>query len=289
MKTQPSILIVGGNGFVGSTIARSFANDYKVFSTFHAHYTPIPGVTYVPMNMNDKDGAKRFAIMTHPNFVIFCAGTHDWFEAEKEEKLTQAIHAGAPGNILTATEVFKPKFIYISSDLVFSGRTGNFHEDDTTIPFLTLGKAKLSAENYIRGKSLNHVIIRSAPLLGRGTVHHPSWWDRLRRALSMEQTIGLSRRMVHSPVHISRLVAIVRKVLETDIKNTVLHVGGGTRLSEYDLGVEIATRFGFKQGLIQGGETHGVKDDFSLNTTRTLKALKLAPVSIEESIELLCS
>lgn len=241
------------------------------------------------MNMNDKDGAKRFAIMTHPNFVIFCAGTHDWFEAEKEEKLTQAIHAGAPGNILTATEVFKSKFIYISSDLVFSGRSGNFHEDDTTIPFLTLGKAKLSAENYIRGKSLNHVIIRSAPLLGRGTVHHPSWWDRLRRALSMEQTIGLTHRMVHNPVHISRLVDTIRKVIEADIKNTVLHVGGNTRLSEYDLGVEIAKRFGFKEDLIQGGDAGGIKDDFSLNTTKSLLLAKLDPISLEKSLDLLSS
>jgi dTDP-4-dehydrorhamnose reductase len=237
------------------------------------------------MNMNDRDGAKRFSIMTHPNFVIFCAGSNDWLEAEKDERLAQAIHAGGPGNILSATEVFKPKFIYLSSDLVFSGRSGNFHEDDTTIPFLTLGKAKLSGETYIRGKSLNHVIVRSAPLLGRGTVHHPSWWDRLRRTLSMEQSVTLSHRMVHNPVHISRLIETLKKVMEKDIKNAVLHVGGDTRLSEYDLGLAIAERYQFKTGLIRGSEPVDDPDDFSLNTSKTLASLKMSTLSIEDSIE----
>jgi dTDP-4-dehydrorhamnose reductase len=191
--------------------------------------------------------------------------------------------------MLTAAEYLKAKYIYLSSDWVFSGLDGNFGESDTAIPFHALGKTKLGAENYIRSRSLNHIIIRCAPLLGRGTLDHPSWLDRLREAAVFGKPLSLSDRSIHNPVHIQELASLIDRIIEGDIRNKTLHLGGLTRISEYELALKIFETFGYSgknlSPLKSGPES--MTQDFTLNTTQTLRLLKTEPLLLEQSLDLL--
>lgn len=287
-RIEKSVLIVGGNGFIGSSLTRDLAKDHKVYSTFNTRFTEVPGVTYLPTNMNDKDSAKRTAFWAHPNVLIYCAGAYDWKEAEQDEKITQAIHGGGPVNMVTGAEVFKPKIIYLSSDLVFSGKDGNFHEDDTTLPYLQLGKAQVTAETFVRSRSLNQVVLRVSSVLGRGPVDHPSWWDKLRLQISKGQPVKLSSRMIHNPVSVTAVTEAVRTIIDNDIRNQNLHLGGLDRVSEVETGKALAEYFGLNPDLIQEVETSASAsslNDFSLNFSKSLSILKMKPRSLLENIQ----
>ncbi len=290
MKSGQNVLIIGGTGFVGSTIARALAPHYNVTSTFNRPYSPIKGVNYLPYtNSGEVDHCKMVVIRAEPNVVIYCGGSNDWVYCEQNLKMTQIAHSASASNMLSAADVFKPKYIYISSDAIFSGADGNYAESDTAIPSFQIGKSKLSSENYVRNRSLNHAIIRCAPLLGRGTLEHPSFIDQLRESILREKKVKYPTKSIHNPVHISILVQTVKKIIENDIKNKTLHVGGLSKVSMFELALMIATQQELNADWVEASdlEVSGTENDYSLNFTQTLRLLKTEPLFLEQSLDLL--
>jgi dTDP-4-dehydrorhamnose reductase len=290
MSAGKKILIVGGSGFVGSQLARMLSAKHSVVCTHRQAFTPLAGIEYVAFNgIHDKDRCSTLVRQTEPDVVVFAAGSNDPARAEKDPNQTQTVHLTGANQLLIAAEYAKAKYIYLSSDWVFSGADGNFAESDTAIPPNSLGKTKLGAENYIRSRSLNHIIIRCAPLLGRGTLDHPSWLDRIRESAAFQRPIALSDRSIHNPVHIRELATLIDRVLEGDVRNKTLHLGGLTRISEYQLAMGIYESFGFDRKnltALKSGPENTVQD-FSLNTTQTLRLLKTEPLFLEQSLDLL--
>jgi dTDP-4-dehydrorhamnose reductase len=284
------ILIVGGNGFVGSNLGRLLSKNHEVTVTWHRNLTPDPRVKSVQFaGLHEKDACVHLVQALEPSVVVYAAGLSDPVRAEKDPAQLMVTHTNGANHMLIAADYVKAKSIFLSSDYVFAGLEGNYLESDTTIPFNALGKAKLAAENFIRSRSLNHVVIRSAPLLGRGTLDHPSWLDHLRDLSPTPRKLSLSRKQIHNPVHIRELATAVERVLEYDVRNKVLHLGGLTRISEYDLALRFLGHFNLPKEHIHPLDSvlEYQYQDYSLNFTQTLKLLQTEALFLEQSLDLL--
>ena len=287
--TKLKILIVGGNGFVGSSLSRALVKNHQVFSTYHRSYTPIKGVYHLAIpQLTEKDRCDRFINSIEPDVVIYALGSNSEPEAEKDPKFAQSIHSTWITHLIHSTDMSKAKFVYLSSDCVFSGIDGNFGESDSAVPFSQLGKAKAGAENMVKSRSLNHLIIRCAPLLGRGTLDHPSWLDRIRERVIHESKVKISSRNVHNPVNISFLVEVLEKALELDLKNKILHVAGLTRVNSFELAQQFIQAIGLPADKIECSDSNAIANpiDYSLNFTETLNLIEAKPLLLKQSFDL---
>jgi dTDP-4-dehydrorhamnose reductase len=287
---EKKILIVGGGGYVGTNLALLLSRSHTVTLTWHRSHTPLPGIPSVQFAaIHDKDACIALVQQIQPAVIIYAAGVSDPVRAEKEPNNMMLAHTNGANHFLIAADYVKAKYLYLSSDYVFAGLEGNYQESDTTIPFNALGKAKLSAENFIRSRSLNHVVLRCAPLLGRGTLDHPSWLDRLRDPAPSTKKITLSRKQIHNPVHIRELAQAIDRVILADIRNKVLHLGGLTRISEYDLALRFLRHLDLPADHIQAFDSvmEYQYQDYSLNFTQTLGLLKTEALLLEQSLDLL--
>ncbi len=283
------VVVVGGNGFVGSSLTRALVKNYQVFSTFHRSYTPVKGATYIHVpQLTEKDRCDRFINSIKPDVVIYCLGSNSEPEAEKEPKHAQNIHSSWITHLMHSADMSKAKFIYISSDCVFSGIDGNFGESESTVPFSQLGKAKAGAENMVKTRSLNHLIIRCAPLLGRGTLDHPSWLDGIREKIIHGNKVRLPSRYIHNPVHVSFLAEVIHKAIEKDLRNKILHVAGLTRISSFDLAQQFIQKIGLSVDLVECTDANAQANpiDYSLNFTETLDLVETKPLLLEQSFDL---
>lgn len=290
MGEKRKLLIIGGNGFVGSSIARALSDNYHVFSTYHQSYTPIRNVTHILLpDLTDKDSCDRLLKSIEPSILVYCMGKNSETEAEKDARTTQLLHSGGTTHLVHAADLLKAKFIYISSDYVFSGIDGNYTETDSTIPGTQIGKAKVSGENMVKTGSLNHLIIRCAPLLGRGTLDHSSWLDQIREETLRQKKIQIPTRGLHNPVHISFLVEVLKKSIQLDVRNRILHVGGLTKISLFEFTRLFLKKFNLPTEYLEGSDASGSgsRIDYSLNFTDTLKLIEAQPLLLEQSLDLL--
>lgn len=290
MADKRKILIVGGTGYVGSSIAQFLAPKFEITCTYRKDFTPMDGVNYFGFgDISDKDKCKALMQKFAPDIVFYTAGGNDSVAAERDVPLTQYLHSTGPSVVMTAADYIKSKFIYISSDWVFAGTEGNYSETDTAMPYSQIGKAKLGAENYIRNRSGNHVIIRSAPLLGRGTLQHPSWLDVIREHQLSKKKISIPHKSKINPVHISQLLFLIEKVLEQDVKNKTFHLGGLTKTTPYEVAQAFLKKFNYDLKLIEKSDDHSSpqENDFSLNFTQSIRSFKTEPLLLEQSLDLL--
>jgi dTDP-4-dehydrorhamnose reductase len=290
-----TVLIVGGSGYVGTQIALHLKEQYKVYATYYRHYYSIPGVTFVPFDATDKDWTKRIIYSIQPQVVIYCAGSNDVEAAEENQKICDQVHGGGSVTVSGIADIYKPKFIFVSNCYVFDGKTGNYHTDETLMPVTALGKAKGNGENYIKRKAFNYLFVRCSPLIGFGNAKSLSFTDILRMRLDRGERVETLTVETHSYAHISGLLTVIERLIEGSFKNRVFHYGGLTKLNPYEFAKEFATRFGYDPQLVvpkilpqqQKLKTEGSLFDYSLNFTTTVNELKIKPLFVEESLNLL--
>jgi dTDP-4-dehydrorhamnose reductase len=255
----------------------------------------IPGVTFVPFSVANRNWIKRVAYTAQPDVVIYVAGSNSAARAEEDPRTAEQMHTSGPASVSAVAEIFQPKFIFLSSSYTFDGAKGNYKEQDIVLPSTALGKAKVGGENFIRTKSLNHVIVRSAPVFGRGNGWNLSLLDRIRMELDRGNRFELPSNEVHAFAPVSGLVDLLCRLVDSGPRNKTLHYGGLTKLSVQDFAVQFAKRFGYDPGLVLAsraaygqGTTNILNSyDYSLNCSQVAESLKIKPLLLEEGFDLL--
>lgn len=255
-----SVLIIGGSGFIGTRLALHLRETCKVFATYHSRKPRIPGITAIPLSVDNRDWCKRVAFTSQPDAIVYAAGREDLFWAEKYPREADRLHTAGAATISNVSDLLHPKFIYLSNGLVFDGVKGNYRENDTVLPSFALGKAKLGGENYIRGRSLNYLIIRSSPIIGRASAQgmfQVSFLDRLRMELDRGKRVELSKGELYSYGSVEGLCELVSTLISSGIKNRIFHYGGVSKITPYELGKSFAARFGYNPELVVPGRSLG--------------------------------
>lgn len=300
MATTKAVMLIGGSGFVGSHLALKLREKYKVISTYYTRPIQIDGVTSIPMDITNENWIKRVVYTFKPEVIIYVAGNNSREYAETEPNETERIHTGGPANVLNNSDILQPRFIYLSNCYAFDGNRGNYRESETVMPSSALGKAKVAGENFIKGKSMNYVIVRASLAYGRGNGKKLSWFDTLRMKLDRKERIELPGNELHSYVPIYGLTDTISRLIDSGPRNRIIHYGGITKLTQFELGRAIAQRFGYDPNLVMlkripvkksGGLAGGIEGlpdyDFSLNSSQTIEALKIKPLLLEEGFDLL--
>jgi len=143
------IFVTGGNGYLGKVLISYLQKDYDVFAPSSKE-----------CNILDLDNLSKIIIDFEPDMVIHLAAFVDTFGCE-EHKIN-ALDTNVLGtlNIVKACMYLNCKFVYISSEYVFSGNRGQYTINDRLDPINIYGKTKAAAE-YIVSTLSNYQIIRA--------------------------------------------------------------------------------------------------------------------------------
>lgn len=151
MKSK--ILILGGNGMLGNTLARVLAKNksFEVFSTLRSMKLTS---FFLGQNINfvnstdilDDKTLEDIFLQVRPNVVINCIGLVKQKDVSADSILNISVNSLLPHKISKLCGSYDSRFIHISTDCVFSGRKGNYLESDLPDPTDLYGKSKLLGE-----------------------------------------------------------------------------------------------------------------------------------------------
>jgi dTDP-4-dehydrorhamnose reductase len=252
------------------------------------------------MDIDNRGSVKGVVQMSKPDFIVYTPGLSAYGKSASDFAELERIYSKGAATILNIAEMSQPKFIYLSNSEVFDGDRGNYREHEPALPADVHGKAKLSGENFIRGRSLNSIIVRSSPVFGRGNGVNVSVLDRIRMRLDRGKRIELTANEIYSFAPVEGLADLIGELIaHPSIRNKTFHFGGLTKMSWADFGKTFAQRFGYDPKLIVPVNT--TRDnakaaaradkkeflDFSLNSSQAVETLKIKPLLLQESFDLI--
>jgi dTDP-4-dehydrorhamnose reductase len=284
-----NLLITGASGLFGSKLAElSTARGYQVYSGYSRD--PVASGVPIQFDVSDRRRVEEVFKKVTPEVVVHAAALTDVDKCELNKELAWKINVEGTRNIVEAAKASRAFLVYISTDYVFNGKTGQYDEADRTDPINYYGFTKLKAEELV--KDLDEyciarasVVYGSAPAAGK--INFALW---LLNQLKKGEQVKIVIDQWNSPTLNTNLADMTLEIIERKLTGT-FHLSGATRMSRYDFAKVIAQTFDLDVDLINPCSSADFSwaakrpRDSSLNTAKAQQKLKNKPLPIKQAIE----
>ncbi len=153
---MPKILIVGSSGYVGRALGHLLRCDHQVIGTY-LHHPMKAEWEMIKLDIQDRQAVQNTIQRIKPNIIFHLAYRMDNLSGsiiEGTHNLVKAWHDRGDDS----------RFIFISTDIVFSGKHPPYRETDKPDPIVPYGKAKQEAERDVL--AANGVVVRISLVYG---------------------------------------------------------------------------------------------------------------------------
>lgn len=208
------------------------------------------------------------------DYIIHCSAEVNVNLCETDREHAYKSNVEATKNL--CSQVNAKKYLYISTDSVFDGQTGNYTEESNTNPLNYYATTKLLGEAAVKEYATNHYILRTN-IFGFNNPMKKSLFEWAYTELKGEKTINGFKNMYFNPMYVGQLTLFIDKLLATNANFGTYNVGIDEKISKYDFLIKIAQSFNFSHDLVN--ETEFDQNEFvaprALNTTLNNSKAKL--------------
>ena len=241
-------LVTGAAGLLGQSLVSKLNIDFTVEALdiaenpFESH----SNLSYKKIDLTDLDTVRPLVDEFNPDIIFNCAAYTDVDGCEKNRKLARDLNVGVVENLLKTSF---GKIVQFSTDYVFNGESGPYSETDPVDPVGYYGETKLESERMIRGSKRQHLIIRTNVLFGRGVNIRSNFIIWLIDKLKAGEKLRIVTDQFNNPIHAANLADAAIEG-GAGVIDGILHAGGSSYLSRYDIAIETARHFGLDEGLL---------------------------------------
>ena len=150
------VLVLGGEGMLGHKVFQVLSKRFDTFATFQSSnglWTRYPVYEAVDrsrtiggVNAMDFNTLIRAFALVKPNVVINCIGIIKQLKEAKDALISISLNSLFPHQLAELCAATGARMLHMSTDCVFSGRKGNYTEDDTPDAEDLYGRTKLLGE-----------------------------------------------------------------------------------------------------------------------------------------------
>lgn len=288
------VYLTGATGLAGAAIAKASARrGHTVIGVaFRGEREPAGVSKLLRLDLADEEGVTHSLLDHFPEVIINAAAISEPARCEKEPEASHRINVELPALLARLAHHLSSRFIHLSSDMVFNGRTGNYRPDAPTTPTSLYGRQKLEAEKAV----LQHApefatIIRTTLLTGNSLGGRRSVHEKLFEAWSAGQATRLFDDEVRHPCLADNLAKVAVEISERNDLFGLYQWAGPEEVSRYEIGRRILERFKLPAHLV---EKASLQDDpkfanrpanLSLDISALTGKLKTRPLPFSEQLE----
>ena len=167
-----------------------------------------------------------------PQLVVHCAAVSTVAAAQADPVIARRVNVEATR--LLAELAADVQFVFLSSDLVFDGRQGNYAETDAVNPIHVYGETKLAAEGMVL-KNPRHTVVRTSLNGGVSRAGNRGFNEQLRQALQTASGMKLFTDEFRCPIPAAETARAVWELADQDCAG-LFHVAGAEKLSRLQIG-----------------------------------------------------
>lgn len=266
-----NILVTGGNGQLGCSLK-------KISTQYPAHkflFTDVPEVDITDLNLL-QDLVKKESI----DAIINCAAFTAVDKAEDCQELAAKINIDGPKNLAIAAKEVGAKFVHISTDYVFGGKSSlPLKENDETAPIGVYGKTKRAGEIEVEKTGCDAIVIRTAWLYSE---YGNNFVKTMLRLGKERESLNVVYDQIGTPTYATDLAYAIMTLLEKGFNGfDTYHFSNEGVISWYDFTKAIFEIAGYKTtvGAIESYE-YPTKAERPAYSVLNKKKIKTAGVKV---------
>ena len=242
------ILVTGATGFLGRTLL-SLEGEAEWMGC--GRRPAAEGIPYRQVDLADRKTVAALVAELAPDWVINAAAMTDVDGCEKDARVARQANVDIPENLAAACDATGAGLVHISTDYVFDGKRGPYGEGDAANPLSCYGQLKLESEGILQ-KMERVLVVRTLWLYGyvpqAGSNFLFLTW--VLRALSSGQPLRVFADQWGNPTYICDLARALVSLCGQEARG-LLHVGGATFMTRWEMARELACFFGIDDALIE--------------------------------------
>ena len=289
------VIITGGSGLLGQYLNESLSENKEILTLYNGNEGNCRLFNSAKTDIRNWSEMSRVFNEFRPDAVVHTAcysRPEQCAELSRDE--VYKLNVDATEMIARLCSDFNAKLIFTSTDLVYDGEKGGMLSEDADLNPVTLyAESKLMAELAIQKYTENHIILRTALLLGFGRNHTRNNFHLTYEKLRDNQSVNLFHDQFRTPLSLYEASEIINKLVDSEIVDEVFNFGGSEKVSRLDIGKAICNYYNFDSSLINEvscREAKGVPQvpDVSMDTQK-LRNAGIVQRPFSENINHICS
>ena len=264
-----TLLLTGSDGYVGQRLAQRLGRHVDVIGISRQGN---PGIA---CELLDESALDEVARTVSPRWIVHAAGNKNIGACEKTPMLAYDANVRTASNVLRAWP--DVPMLYVSTDYVFAGTDGRYHESSPVAPGTVYGRSKLCAEvtgaltapGRFTSVRVSAIYDASAPFL-----------TFLDRELRESRPVDCFADSYYSPTYIDDLAEALLALVQLRTRPDVVHIAGD-RSSRFEFARTFADAFGYDASLVRPETLDRVNTslypDLSLSTHVAAETIGFVP------------
>lgn len=292
------VLVTGANGMLGQKLVDLFMTkpEYDVLFTSRgeSRLNPDYNLKYQTLDISNEHSIINIVEDFKPNAIIHCAAFTHVDNCEDQEKTCEAYNVNSVQFFAKAIGDKKIKFVHISTDFVFDGRSVLPYSEDMVVnPLSNYGMSKKRSEDILLNSSLDYIILRTSFVYGVLYDNSRSnfvLWSKL--SLENKQKINVICDQFRAPTFAEDLAQASFTALNLK-QNGIYHIVGPETFSILDLINQVAEFWKLDKTLITPILTKDLKQKAirplhtNLSIDKAKKEMGYTPLTFIESLSVI--
>lgn len=231
MTDRGRVLIVGGDGFIGSALVSFFrrANEHLTYTTIQRGLSDRDSL-YLDL----ADSPDKWELPDDVGAVVFSSGITKLDECETNRAYTARVNVDGTCAMARTFIDRGAHVVFLSSNLVFDGSRPYPSHDDPVTPVVEYGRQKALAERNLLNYGPGCVtVLRLTKVLGPRNDLFDRWMTDLKSGGSVRPFSD----MFVSPIPVSFVVNMIRLVLDRKATG-IFHLSGERDVSYADIAMQ---------------------------------------------------
>jgi dTDP-4-dehydrorhamnose reductase len=282
-------LIFGISGLLGSALSRHLSRSGRqVSGTVLSHPIDDAAATIVSVDLANSVEVARIMKTAGAHAVIFAAGLTDVDRCERDPATAFRLHADVPAELAAYCRQNDAKFVYISTDHLWTGSRQMVGESEPTAPINVYARSKADGERRVLDADPSALVIRTN-FFGQGQPWRQSLSDWMLAKLYGGEGVRAFTDSYFTPIHLDHLAPIMADLIECDASG-IFHVAGRDRISKFDFAQKLCKQAGLSSDLVKPGKLGDANlvaprpHDMSLSTEKIANLLGRPMPTIDDGI-----
>ena len=228
---DPPVWITGAGGLIGHYLLQA--------APAAAPGARVVGLTRAQLDLTDFAAVRSEFRRQQPRLVIHCAALSQNPQCQANPGLARKLNVELTA-LLAELAAHLP-LLFLSSDLVFDGKTGNYDESAPVNPLSLYAQTKAAAEQVVLANP-RHTVIRTSLNGGTSPGGRRAFNEQLRCAWQAGQAPHLFTDEFRSPIPAAVTARALWELAALN-KPGLYHVAGSERLSRWQIGQLLAARW----------------------------------------------